>query len=311
MTQLRKLPLFAACDATVLITGETGTGKELCARAVHYLSNRSSKPFVVVDCGAISADLIENELFGHEKGSYTTALTAQSGLIQESAGGSLFLDEIDSLSLPMQSKLLRFLQEKEYRPLGSPKPHHVDVRVIAASNKSLEEAVHAGRFRQDLYYRLNVLSLQIPPLRDRREDIPLLARHFLEKFAAEFYRPARDFTEGAIRRLLTYQWPGNARELENIIERAYLLSDNPMIDACHLELPSFELDNAGITYQARKDRMVAKWEVDELKRMLITYRGNVSAAARVEGKAPNAIRALLRKHHLRPTCETPHWFITT
>jgi two-component system, NtrC family, response regulator GlrR len=307
MAQLRKLPLFAGCDATVLITGETGTGKELCARAVHYCSRRHDKPFLAVDCGAIPADLIENELFGHERGAYTTALTAQPGLLQESAGGSLFLDEIHSLPLPMQSKLLRFLQEKEYRPLGSPKPRHVDVRVIAASNISLEDAVRAGRFRQDLYYRLNVLSLQMPPLRDRREDIPILARHFLEKYAAEFSRPARDITEEAVQKLFNYPWPGNARELENIVERAVLVCDAPLIETRDVELPASESDHAGLSYQTRKDTMVTKWELDELKRMLTTNRGNVSAVAKVEGKDPSAIRALLRKHQLRPIRESPYW----
>jgi len=310
MAQLRKLPLYAGCHATVLITGETGTGKELCARAIHYCSRRSGKPFVAVDCGAIPGDLIENELFGHQRGAYTTALTAQPGLLQESDGGSLFLDEIESLPLPMQSKLLRFLQEKEYRPLGSPKARHVDARVIAACNESLEEAVRAGRFRQDLYYRLNVLSLQMPPLRDRREDIPLLARHFLEKYAAEFSRPVRDITEEAVKKLLNHPWPGNARELENIIERAVLVCDVPLVEGHDVELPASAADTPGISYQARKAMMVTKWELDELKRLLTSNRGNVSALARAEGKDPSAIRALLRKHHLRPIRESPHWHVT-
>ena len=309
LTQLRKLPLIAGCDATVLISGETGTGKELCARAVHYLSRRASKPFVTVDCGAIPADLIENELFGHERGAYTSAPTAQQGLLHESEGGTLFLDEIDALSVPMQSKLLRFLQEREYRPLGSPKTRHADVRVIAASNISLEEAVRAGRFRRDLYYRLNVLSLMMPPLRDRSEDVPLLARHFVEKYAAEFSRPARDITEQAVKRLLNYPWPGNARELENLIERAVLACDGPLIDVRDVELPVLESDNAGLSYQARKDLMVTSWERDELKRLLTLHRGNVSAIARREGKDPSAFRALLRKHRLRSDPESPHWGI--
>ncbi len=312
MAQLRRLPLVAGCDATVLITGETGTGKELCARAIHYCSRRSGKPMVAVDCGAIPSELIENELFGHERGAYTTALTAQAGLLQESDGGSLFLDEIDSLSLPMQSKLLRFLQEKEYRPLGSPKTRKVDVRVIAASNKSLEEAVTAGRFRQDLYYRLNILSLQMPPLRQRREDIPVLARHFLDRYAAEFARPARTITEEAVRRLLNYPWPGNARELENIIERAVLVCDSAVIQARDIELPEQEVRDDGLrAYQARKALMVTKWELDELKRMLTTHCGSVSTISRVEGKDPSAIRALLRKHNLRPAREFPYWQTTT
>jgi DNA-binding NtrC family response regulator len=310
MAQLRKLPLFAGCDATVLITGETGTGKELCARAVHYCSRRSGRPFVGVDCGAIPADLIENELFGHERGAYTTALTAQTGLLREASGGSLFLDEIESLPLPMQCKLLRFLQEKEYRPLGSAKSRHADVRVIAAANKSLEETVRAGRFRQDLYYRLNVLSLVMPPLRDRREDIPLLARHFVDQYAAEFSRPARALSEAAIKRLLNHSWPGNARELENTIERAVLLCDTPQIEVQHIELSASEPEPATLSYRARKEMMIAKWERQELTKALTLSRGNVSAAAKSEGKDPGAFRALLRKHHLRPTRESPHWILT-
>jgi DNA-binding NtrC family response regulator len=309
LAQLRKLPLIAGCDATVLITGETGTGKELCARAIHYLSCRASKPFLAVDCGAIPPELLETELFGHERGAYTSAVTTQPGLVDAAAGGSLFLDEIDSLATTMQVKLLRFLQEYEFRAVGSTLVRKADVRVIAASNSSLEEAVRAGRFRQDLYYRLNVLSLVMPPLRDRREDIPLLARHFLAKYAAEFSRPARDLTEEAVKRLCDYPWPGNARELENLIERAVLSCDRPLIDARDVDLPALELGSSRLPYQARKDLMVTHWERDELKRMLAVHRGNLSAIARTERKDASAIRALLRKHHLRPDRALPYWDI--
>jgi DNA-binding NtrC family response regulator len=307
LAQLRKLPSIARCDATVLISGETGTGKELCARAIHYLSRRASKPFVAVDCGAIPPELLENELFGHERGAYTSALTAQQGLVDAAAGGSLFLDEIDSLATPMQVKLLRFLQESEYRAVGSTLVRKADVRVIAASNSSLEEAVRADRFRRDLYYRLNVLSLVMPPLRDRREDIPLLARHFLAKYAAEFSRPAQDFTKETVKRLLDYQWPGNTRELENLIERAVLACDGPLIDVRDIEWPDLGAGNDGLLYQARKQLMVTNWERDELKKMLVTHCGNLSAIARAEGKDASAFRALLRKHHLRPDRIPPYW----
>ncbi|HEY5911137.1 MAG TPA: sigma-54 dependent transcriptional regulator [Verrucomicrobiae bacterium] len=309
LAQLRKLPRIAECDATVLISGETGTGKELCARAVHYLSHRASKPFVAVDCGAIPSELLENELFGHERGAYTTALTKQQGLIDEAAGGSLLLDEIDSLSMSLQIKLLRFLQEKEYRAVGSTVVRQADVRVIAASNISLEEAVRAGRFRQDLFYRLNVLSLVMPPLRDRREDVPLLAQHFLEKYADEFSRPARSLTQEAIGVLVNYPFPGNARELENLLERAVLACDGPLVDVRDLELPFLEPLGAKLLYQARKDLMVKSWERDELKRMLGMHRGNLSAIARAEGKDASAFRALLRKYHLRPDRASPYWDI--
>lgn len=309
LTQLRKLPQIASCDATVLISGETGTGKELCARAIHYLSRRSNNAFVAVDAGAIPSELMENELFGHERGAYTSAPSAQHGLLQEAEGGTLFLDEIDTLSTLVQSKLLRFLQKKEYRPLGSPKTHHADVRVIAASNISLQEAMHSGRFRQDLYYRLNVLSLEIPPLRDRREDIPILAQHFLKKYADEFSRPARGITGETMKRLLDYSWPGNARELENLIERAVLTCDGPLIDVRDVELPVLEQTSARLSYQARKDLMVTNWERDELIKMLGVYRGNLSAIARAEGKDASAFRALLRKHHLRSDRTSPYWDI--
>jgi DNA-binding NtrC family response regulator len=309
LAQLRKLPLIAGCDATVLITGETGTGKELCARAIHYLSHRASKPFVAVDCGAIPPELLENELFGHERGAYTTAMTTQQGLVDAAAGGSLFLDEIDSLAIPMQVKLLRFLQENEYRAVGSTLVRRADVRVIAASNSSLEEAVEVGRFRRDLYYRLFVLSLVMPPLRERLEDIPILARHFLEKYVDKFSRPAQDITQEAVKRLLDYQWPGNARELENLIERAVLACDRPLIDVRDIDWPTPKSGNAGLSYQARKQLMVTNWECDELKRMLAMHRGNLSAIARAERKDPSAFRALLRKHHLRSDRVSPYWDI--
>src|SRR5262245_26581914 len=185
LAEIKKIPLIARCDGRVLISGETGTGKEMCARAIHYLSSRKSKPFVPVNCGAIPTELVENELFGHDRGAFTGANTAKAGLIEEAEGGTLFLDEIDCLPAMAQVKLLRFLQEKEYRRLGSAKTRHSDVRVIAASNAPLEEALRSGRIRQDLYYRLNVVSISLPPLRERRQDIPILAHHFLTKFAAE------------------------------------------------------------------------------------------------------------------------------
>src|SRR5262249_30700623 len=176
--EIEKIPRLSRCDASVLITGETGTGNELCASAIHYLSRRAEYPFVPVNCGAIPVELMENELFGHDRGAYTGADRSQTGVIGEANGGTLFLDEIDCLPATAQVKLLRFLQKKEYRPLGSLKTSQADIRVVAASNTDLHEAIKSGRLRQDLYYRLNVLSLHLPPLRERREDIPVLSRHF-------------------------------------------------------------------------------------------------------------------------------------
>ena len=188
LDEIKKIPTVAKCDANVLIFGETGTGKELCARAIHYLSPRASKPFIPFNCGAIPTELMENELFGHVQGAFTGASTAQPGLIGAADSGTIFLDDIDCLPASSQAKLLRFLQEKEYRQLGSAKMFQADVRVIAATNSDLEAAVDEGKFRQDLYYRLNVIPLTLPALRDRRDDIPLLARHFINKYANEFQK---------------------------------------------------------------------------------------------------------------------------
>jgi two-component system response regulator GlrR len=221
----RKIPLVAKCDASVLISGETGTGKELCARAIHYLSPRMSKSFIPITCGAIPMELMENELFGHVRGAYTGAASSNPGLIQEADGGTLFLDDIDCLPYAAQGKLLRFLQEKEYRQLGSTKILQADVRVIATTNRELENIVDEGSFRKDLYFRLNIVPLMLPPLCSRREDIPLLACHFLEKYAAEFDKRVNEFTPEAMEKLLIYDWPGNVRELEHVVERVVVLSE--------------------------------------------------------------------------------------
>src|SRR5438270_3307488 len=236
LEEVNKIPLLARCNASVLISGETGTGKEVCARAIHYLSPWASKPFIPVNCGAIPAELVENELFGHERGAFTGAKSSQVWLIQEAEGGTLFLDEIDCLPLLSQVKFLRFLQEKEYRSLGSTKTCRADVRVIAATNSDAEEAVKAGKLRRDLYYRLNVIPLVLPPLRERREDIPSLARHFLAKYAAEFDKQVTDFSSEAIQSLVSYEWPGNVRELEHVVVRAVVLSTQTLIRGVDIAL---------------------------------------------------------------------------
>ncbi|MCB9727518.1 MAG: sigma-54-dependent Fis family transcriptional regulator [Deltaproteobacteria bacterium] len=205
---------------SVLITGESGTGKELVARAIHHGSRRKDAPMVAVNCGAIPENLMESELFGHTKGSFTGAHAAKVGMFSAADQGTIFLDEVGELPMHLQVKLLRVLQERKIRPVGSNQEEAVDVRVIAATNQDLEDAIRAGRFREDLYYRLNVIRLEIPPLRERREDIALIARHFLKRFAAEMDRPIEDFTPEATELLLAYDFPGNVRELENIVERA-------------------------------------------------------------------------------------------
>ncbi|HVO84335.1 MAG TPA: sigma 54-interacting transcriptional regulator, partial [Syntrophobacteria bacterium] len=204
LAEIGKVPTIARCDASVLISGETGTGKELFARAIHYLSKRASKPFIPFSCGSVPVELVENELFGHIQGAFTSANSSRPGLIRECEGGTLFVDEVDCLPLAAQAKFSRFLQEKEYRQLGSAKIQYADVRVIAATNVDLEKAVREGRFRQDLYYRLRVIPMSLPPLRERRRDIPLLARHFVTKYSAEAGKPIIDLSPAAMEKLLRY-----------------------------------------------------------------------------------------------------------
>jgi len=241
-----------------LLTGETGTGKEVYARAIHYRSPRACQPFLPVNCGAIPLELVENELFGHERGAYTNASAFQTGLIEEANSGTLFLDEIDCLPVLAQVKLLRFLQEKEYKPLGSTRTRRADVRIIAASNLDLQQAVGNGKLRQDLFYRLNTISLILPPLRERREDIPLLARYFLAKYTNEFGRQPMELSPEALHLLTVYNWPGNVRELEHVIERAIVLCEGSVLEAGDLVL-SVPADNRESPQEA-KAKEIARFE---------------------------------------------------
>ena len=229
---LEAIAAVAPMDATVLIHGETGTGKELLARRVHMMSPRRTKPLVTVNCAALPAALFESELFGHEKGAFTGALSRTPGRFERAHGGSLFLDEIGELPLELQAKLLRVLQEKEFERLGGTSPIRVDVRVIAATNRDLGEAVTTGRFRADLYYRLHVFPIRVPPLRERKEDIARLAGHFVSRYASRFGRRIETISTPALHALLTHSWPGNVRELENVIERAVILSRGPELELC-------------------------------------------------------------------------------
>jgi DNA-binding NtrC family response regulator len=222
-------------DSTVLILGESGTGKELVARAIHFNGSRKEKPFIPINCGAIPAELLESELFGHVRGSFTGAVIDKPGKFEVANQGTIFLDEIGTMPLHLQMKLLRVLQEQEVERVGSTRRTKLDVRVISATNSDLEQRVRRGDFREDLYYRLNVIPIQLPPLRDRREDIPLLAKHFLRKICDDMRRPVLELTHGALRALENYDWPGNVREMENVIERAIALTDGDIID-CH-DLP--------------------------------------------------------------------------
>jgi two-component system response regulator GlrR len=294
---VKSLPNVAGCDATVLIKGETGTGKELCARSLHYLSPRTKMPFVPVNCGAIPVDLAENEFFGHERGAFTNAATSEHGLIYEADGGTLFLDEIDCLALQAQVKLLRFLQEKEYRPVGSRKTRSADVRVIAALNVEPEEAVQSGKLRKDLFYRLNVIEFRLPPLRDRREDIPELTAHFIQKYAAEFRKKCEGVSPDALSSLMQYAWPGNIRELEHVIQRAVVLAEHSLIGRADLSIPQSN-ETFPQSFSATKAVVIEDFERTYILRLLRLHNGNITRAAEAAHKHRRAFWQLIRKHHI-------------
>lgn len=283
-------------DHPVLILGESGTGKELVARSIHYMGARKDKPFVPVDCSALVPTLVESELFGYTKGAFTGAMQAKQGLIETANGGTLFLDEIGEMSLDMQVKLLRVLQQREIKPVGSTERRSINVRVVAATNRDLELAVKNSTFRQDLYFRLNVVQIKLPPLRERKSDIPLLVTAFLEKFAGDADIP-REMTEDAMRRLMAYDWPGNVRELENAIERAVALGSGPFVSV-H-DLPSS-------LHYATSERLPASQEVlplEELERraILSTLRqtnGDKQAAARALGIGKTTLYRKLKQYQI-------------
>jgi two-component system response regulator GlrR len=298
LREIKKIPKVAQCDASVLIGGETGTGKEMVARAVHYLSPRSSRAFLPINCGAIPVDLVENELFGHEAGAFTGAGPAAPGLFHEADGGTLFLDEVDSLPLSAQVKMLRFLQDKEYRPLGSRKACKADVRVIAASNAPFEEAIRCGKFRSDLFYRLNVISLSLPSLRQRVEDIPLLARHLVVKYSREYAKPVLEMSASAVRKLLSYDWPGNVRQLENVIAGAIVLSEDSILQADDIRLPVTAPAVCDHSFKTLKAQAVAQFEASYIRRLLIENSGNITRAAGAAKKHRRAFWQLMQKHRI-------------
>ncbi|MGA7460649.1 MAG: sigma-54 dependent transcriptional regulator [Candidatus Korobacteraceae bacterium] len=296
--EVNKISFVARSDATVLITGETGAGKDLVARGIHYLSRRARHPFVPVNCGAIPGELFENELFGHEPGAFTGASAAQSGLIEEADGGTLFLDEIDSLPPATQVKLLRFLQEKEYRRLGSTKIRSSDVRIVAAMNTCPADAVRAGRLRPDLYYRLNVVTLRLPPLRERSDDIPRLAHHFLARYSSEMQKQLTGFSPHAISRLMGYAWPGNVRELEHVVERAVIFAQHSTVQPEDVVLPEPETDEAE-SFRTLKARTIERFERNYIIGLLAANQGNISIAAREAKKNRRAFFQLMRKYGIR------------
>jgi Nif-specific regulatory protein len=285
----------AEADTTVLIRGESGTGKELVAAAIHYLSNRARGPFVKVNCSALSEGLLESELFGHEKGAFTSALFARAGRFEEADGGTLFLDEIGDFSPAVQVKLLRTIQEREFERVGSNKTVRVNVRLLAATNRDLEAMMKDGRFRADLYYRINVFPVMLPPLRERKDDILALANHFSQKFSGKMQKPIRRIATTAINMLVAYHWPGNIRELENCMEHAVLLSRDGVIHGRDLP-PTLQMPPAlpgDVDGSLRAN--VAQLERDMLVDALKRSSGNVSAAGRELGVGERMIRYKIRK----------------
>jgi two-component system response regulator GlrR len=293
---LRQAKLVADSDASVLIYGESGTGKELLARAIHRASPRRDKPFVAVNCGAIPAELLESELFGHARGAFTGAVQAHKGLFQTADGGTLLLDEIGDMPLALQVKLLRVLQEGEVRPVGATQQIPVDVRVISATHRDLDAARAAGQFREDLYYRLNVVSLKLPDLAERREDIPLLATHFLRKLAERYKRPALSLAPEAMAMLIAAPWPGNVRQLLNLLEQAVALATTTVIPATLVQTALREDASALIPFEeARKT-----FERDYLVRLLKITGGNVTQAAAMAKRNRTEFYKLLQRHRLEP-----------
>ncbi|HUI43966.1 MAG TPA: sigma-54 dependent transcriptional regulator [Terriglobia bacterium] len=293
---ITQIPRLAASDAPVLLLGETGTGKELCARAIHHLSPRTNFPFIPVDCGALPEHLAENELFGHTRGAFTDAHAEQKGLAGMAEGGTLFLDEIDSLSIAVQAKLLRFLEDRTYRALGADRFTRSNVRVLAASNRDLEACVRDKQFRSDLYFRLNVLHLRLPALRHRGADIALLACHFLESLRRPECAQPRSFSPSALRMLERYQWPGNVRELHNVVHRAILFGAGPQILPGHIALDVPPEPHAAATFREGRARAVAEYERRYVEEMLRKHEGNITRAAREARKDRRAFGRLVKKY---------------
>ncbi|KPK26707.1 MAG: response regulator GlrR [Desulfobacterales bacterium SG8_35_2] len=288
--------LVADTESTVLIRGESGTGKELLAIAIHRASNRKDGPFVPVNCAAIPEALLESELFGHAKGSFTGALQSHFGLFQSANNGTLFLDEIGDMPLHLQVKILRVLQEKQVRPVGTSTPVPVDVRIISATHRNLEEAIENKQFREDLFYRLNVVSLEMPPLHERKEDIPLLADYFIQILSADSGKPAKRFTPEAMRILVDAAWPGNVRQLYNVVENAFALATSSLIteNLLHDAIKQHQKKLIPLS-EARR-----QFEQQYLIKLLQTTQGNVSEAARIANRNRTDFYKLLNRHHIVP-----------
>jgi two-component system response regulator HydG len=281
----------ASTSATVLITGESGTGKELVARSIHYSSARASAPFVPVNCGGIPEGLLESELFGHVKGAFTGATESRAGFFQTADGGTIFLDEISDTSLSMQAKLLRVLQDKEVYMVGASRSRKVDVRIIAATNKDLAGLVKKGVFREDLFFRLNVITIAMPPLRERGDDILVLAHHFVTKYAKEFCKPTLRFSDNALQVLKNYHWPGNVRELENVVQRLVVMTDGNLIEVS--DLPS--LMRFSSLRETGLNRTLAEVEAEYIRNVLASVNGNKTKAAQILGIDRKTLREKIQR----------------
>jgi len=288
----------AATESTVLITGESGTGKELVAKAIHASSLRCDKPLITVNCGSLPEGLLESELFGHVKGSFTGAIRDKKGLFEEANHGTIFLDEIGEISLQTQVKLLRVLQESEIRRVGDNRSIKVDVRIIAATNKNLEQEIENNNFREDLYYRLNVIPIHMPPLRDRRDEIPALANHFIRKYAKKMGKPQPIISPAAMSTLMNYHWPGNVRELENLIERTVILNNKPILQAT-----DFSLNNSKSRYQRSLNKTKGNFSLEEAEKMLIlecleNCAGNQKLSADMLGISTTTLWRKLKRYNI-------------
>jgi DNA-binding NtrC family response regulator len=302
---LRCLRKLSACDAPVLIHGETGTGKELAARAIHYLGARRAAPFIPVNCGAIPDNLIETEFFGHARGAFTDAKETRVGLIEQAEGGTLYLDELEALTSRGQVALLRFLQDRSYRPVGSTLGRTANLRVIGSTNADLADMARRGAYRADLLFRLTVLPLNLPPLRERHGDAALLAEKFVRRFAAEYQIEAKPLDAAAQKYLQTHDWPGNVRELENLVLRAVLLSDGPSLSFPDVPIAS-EAEVVDEPFHRAKARAIADFERTYVTELLRRARGNLSLAARLSGKERSRFGKLVKKYGLERAAFAPH-----
>lgn len=293
---LQEVQRVSQGDASLFIHGESGTGKELIARAVHQVSPRATAPFVAVNCSAIPAELLESELFGHVRGAFSGAVSSRDGLFRGADGGTLFLDEIGDMPALFQVKLLRALQEQSIRPVGANQDIPVDVRIISASHHDLDVLVEEGDFRQDLYYRLNVVTLTLPPLRERREDIPLLASHFLARLSPRYGNRVKGFSAEALNALVQYDWPGNVRQLQNVVEQLTALSSTPIIPVKQVEKAFKEKAALLPGFQEAREQFERQYLVELLQRV----NGNVSQAARLAKRNRTEFYKLLKRHHLEP-----------